>query len=127
MSNRGAMSSTETMQEQGKYVFSLETQAILGKMLRVHIDVEYECEKMRQSLARSRVFNSHQVFMVLDRDSDGYITMDEFRRAFRDTGKYPTERELVGLMSRYDKNKDGRVSYSEFEQEISPKIFKALA
>ena len=58
-------------------MFSLETQTILGKMLRIHIDVEHDCEKMRQGLSRNREFNSHQVFLALDRDNNGYITMDE--------------------------------------------------
>jgi len=29
--------------------------------------------------------------------------------------------ELVGLMKRYDKNMDGKVSYSEFINEMTPK------
>ena len=82
MSNRGAMSSTGALQEQGKYVFSLETQTIFSKMLRVHIEVEHECEMMRFQLSRNRDFNSHQVFMFLDRDNNGYISMNEFRKAF---------------------------------------------
>ena len=33
-----------------------------------------------------------------------------------------TQKELFGLMDRYDKNKDGKISYSEFITELTPKL-----
>jgi len=39
----------------------------------------------------------------------------------RGYGIYITGEDLKNLMERYDKNKDGRVSFSEFLQEVSPK------
>ena len=32
-----------------------------------------------------------------------------------------TEGEITWLIDRYDKNKDGRISYSEFIEEVTPK------
>ena len=37
-----------------------------------------------------------------------------------DFGFFATEKEIESLVSRYDKNKDGKISYSEFAQEITP-------
>jgi Ca2+-binding EF-hand superfamily protein len=57
----------------------------------------------------------------LDRDENGFITMDEFRAILEDHCIFATKNDLVGLLKRYDKNQDGKVSYSEFINEMTPK------
>ena len=37
---------------------------------------------------------------------------------------FATEKEIKYLMDRFDSNKDGKISYSEFVQEITPKSDK---
>ena len=32
---------------------------------------------------------------------------------------YPSERELINLMDRYDRNKDGRISYAEVRAVVN--------
>lgn len=39
----------------------------------------------------------------------------------REYGVYASDEEVGWLIDRYDKNKDGRISYSEFVDEILPK------
>jgi Ca2+-binding EF-hand superfamily protein len=36
-------------------------------------------------------------------------------------GIFVTNQDLVALISRYDKNQDGKVSYGEFLSELTPK------
>lgn len=39
----------------------------------------------------------------------------------KEYGFYATDNEVTWLIDRYDKNHDGRISYSEFIDEIMPK------
>eukprot|EP00743_Colponemidia_sp_Colp-15_P002650 GILK01002872.1.p1 GENE.GILK01002872.1~~GILK01002872.1.p1 ORF type:complete len:586 (-),score=91.06 GILK01002872.1:92-1849(-) len=101
--------------------FTMETSAQFSRALRLHIENERQAEHLRQRLSSRRGFNLHDAFEAVDRDGNGFITMDEFRAILQDNGIFATEKELLSLMSRYDKNKDGRVSYTEFVQEVTPR------
>jgi Ca2+-binding EF-hand superfamily protein len=102
-------------------VFSLETQALMRKAIALHLQVESSAEAIRQHLVDRPSFSPSAVFADLDIDQNGYVTLDELRLALRSCGKYPTERELLSLLSRYDRDHDGRVSYGDFIQEVTPK------
>ena len=39
----------------------------------------------------------------------------------REYGFYANDQEISWLIDRYDKNHDGRISYSEFIEEIMPR------
>ena len=47
--------------------------------------------------------------------------MDEFRDILDEYGIFATTNDLINLVKRYDKNMDGRVSYTEFINEMTPK------
>jgi Ca2+-binding EF-hand superfamily protein len=34
---------------------------------------------------------------------------------------YVSEKEICALIDRYDRKRDGRITYSEFNQELNPK------
>ena len=63
----------------------------------------------------------HDAFNALDLNENGFITLDEFKAVLEDYGIFASKNELIGLMKRYDKNLDGKVSYSEFMNEMTPK------
>lgn len=63
----------------------------------------------------------HDAFTALDRDENGYISIDEFRAILNDYDIIPTTSDLISLMKRYDKNRDGKVTFSEFMSEMTPK------
>jgi len=44
-----------------------------------------------------------------------------FKFLLQDYGIYASRKDVENLMDRYDKDKDGRVSYSEFLNEVTPK------
>ena len=76
---------------------------------------------MRKRLFRRPGFNAYDAFAACDADKNGYITRDEFKSLLREYGFYATDTELSWLIDRYDKNFDGKISYSEFIDEIMPK------
>ena len=40
-------------------------------------------------------------------------------------GIYTTENDMVNIFKRFDKNMDGKIHYSEFVQEMSPRANKS--
>lgn len=51
----------------------------------------------------------------------GKIKQESIRKALDEYGFFTTKKDLTQLVERYDKNRDGMISYSEFFQEITPK------
>lgn len=101
--------------------FSRETRELLLKTFKVHFSVEESAELLRKRLGRRPHFSVHDAFQACDTDKNGYITRDEFKNMLREYGFYATDSEISWLIDRYDKNHDGRISYSEFIDEILPK------
>ena len=76
---------------------------------------------LRKRLGRRPNFNVHEAFLAIDRDSNGYITRTELRNILAENRVYPSERDLLMLMQRFDRNGDSRVSYAEFMEEMITK------
>ena len=102
-------------------VFSADTQYRLTRTLKLHLETENVAESLRHRLAIRPSFSMHEAFQAVDRDRNGYITYDEFKLLLEQHGIFATIKDVESLMDRYDKNKDGRVSYSEFLDEVTPK------
>jgi Ca2+-binding EF-hand superfamily protein len=102
-------------------IFSTYTVELLRKVLNKVIENEYHSEKIRQRLSRRPLFDAFEAFEALDKNQNGSISKYEFRELLADHGFYATQKELDTLMNRYDRNEDGKVSYTEFVREIQPK------
>jgi len=63
----------------------------------------------------------HDAFAAVDADRNGFITRDELKALLIEYHFYPTDHELSLLIDRYDRNRDGRISYSEFSEELMPR------
>jgi len=57
----------------------------------------------------------------LDLNRDGKITFEELRSMLQQYGVFPTEIDMQNIMKRFDKDKDGVISYTEFAEEMTPK------
>jgi len=66
------------------------------------------------------LFNTMDAFNAFDNHHKLYVTQDDFANLLARHRFFATEKELVTLVDRFDKNKDGRVSFNEFAQEIQP-------
>jgi Ca2+-binding EF-hand superfamily protein len=101
--------------------FTRDTRDLFARTFKTHFSVETSYEYLRKRLFRRPGFNASDAFSACDYDKNGYITRDEFKTILRDYGFYATDTELSWLLDRYDKNQDGKISYSEFIDEILPK------
>lgn len=52
---------------------------------------------------------------------DGAITREEFKRLIQSRGFYVSEKEATEIVEKMDKNKDGRITFSEFRDEMVPR------
>jgi Ca2+-binding EF-hand superfamily protein len=101
--------------------FSSYTRELFFKTIRIHFSVESSAENIRRRLLARPGFNPSDAFTAVDSDRNGFITRDEFKGILREYGFFPTETELQWLVDRYDRDHDGRITYSEFAEEIYPK------
>lgn len=112
---------------QRRRIFSRETHQRLLTLLKLHLEAEKLTEAHRQELEEIMQADTAFAFKSLDRLSDGFISKDELEGALADFGFYVTWRDLECLFERYDRNKDGLVSYAEFVQELTPQSPKKYA
>lgn len=104
-------------------LFSLETIDQIIRILRLQLNNEIVAENLRKGVTGKKWINLYEVFETIDRDRDGMISIGEFQDIMKNYGEYPSISELEGLVERYDKDFDRKVTYSEFIEEITPKLF----
>ena len=101
--------------------FSQETLNIFLKAFHLLIESERDFEKHRQRLAHLSEFDFTSTFNALDKDRNGFISQIEFSEALSVFNVPFNCKDLFALVEKFDKNCDGRISYSEFAEELTPK------
>jgi len=90
-------------------------------MWRTHTRVENASESFRQRLAANPGFNSYEAFNSLDLSGDGQISASEMKRMIESRGYFVGFKEVDAVIDKFDKNRNGLVSFSEFRDETLPK------
>ena len=93
--------------------FLNQTKFEFKQIWRTHLKVEAFSESMRQRLYKRPGFNIMEAFNSCDLNEDGIISRDELRRLIESRGFYISEKEVTTLIEKIDKDKDGKISYSE--------------
>lgn len=101
--------------------FDPETRELFLRCFRVHFEIEESIELIKQRLTRRPKFTARDAFDFLDVDGHGFVTLEGLKRIFHQNKYYPTDEDLIRLVYRFDKNKNGRISYQEFVDAIMPK------
>lgn len=89
--------------------------------MRVHFESEESIELLKKKLVRRPRFNVRDVFRYLDYHNEDQITRNGLLMILEDNLYYPTNIELDMLYDRFDKNRNGKVTYNEFLDELMPK------
>ena len=61
---------------------------------------------------------------MCDNKRDGQLDKEEIKELLIKFKMYVSEIEICALIDRYDRSRDGRISYSEFVEETVPKTAK---
>ena len=103
-------------------LFYPETRELLVTCWRMHFDHERDAELIRQQIASIQPqFDSYHCYQLIDFRNDGQIDPSEIKELLIRHGVYVSEKEICALIDRYDRTKDGRISYTEFIEELQPK------
>jgi len=74
---------------------------------------------VRFQLSRRRL-NLKNAFNFIDTDGDDFIRCKELRDFLASNGFYATDRELAGLLCRFDPDNRSRICLEHFIKELSP-------
>ena len=100
--------------------FSSATIDAFSRVLNIHLEVEITAEGLRQRHEESPHFRYDSAFSTLNKWGEDYLTARDFKEIFKKYGFHATEEELDILVDRFDKDKNGKISYDEFFDEFSP-------
>ena len=101
--------------------FHPETRASLECLLVDSIRVESMAETIRQHLDFIPTFNLMEAFNTWDMINSGFITQKQLKLLLESHGFIADNQQIIQLVDRFDKNKDGKISYGEFVDEIRPR------
>jgi Ca2+-binding EF-hand superfamily protein len=102
-------------------VFTYTTKNSMKLVLNSILKNENASEDIRLRLNRRPLFSVYESFKALDKSDKGFVSLSEFKDMLIENGIYASYKDLDNLVHRYDKNQDGRVSYYDFVQEMTPK------
>ena len=71
-------------------------------------------ESLKRDLEMRYDFTLYSAFRTIDRDNDGFITLDNMKSFFRTQYSYLTDKEILCIIRRIDTDGDAKISYSEF-------------
>ena len=102
--------------------FRQDTLKKISNVFQKLIDAEKSNEKFRNILAMNSNSSAFELFNNLKKNYSNGIYREDIYKFLESKGKYIKQSELEMLMERLDKNQNGIIEYSEFLQEIVPKI-----
>jgi len=100
---------------------SIDTTFLLRRTLQTIISNESYCECLRHRLHAKKSFSLYKAFKRIDTYKNGFLSLEDFKNLLKVNGFAVSKKDLISLMSRFDRNRDARVSYNEFVEEMKPK------
>ncbi|XP_048845236.1 solute carrier family 25 member 24, like [Brienomyrus brachyistius] len=69
---------------------------------------------MTQHISLKGMDRFRSLFLKLDRNNDGYISVDELHKEMEKIGVLSADQKAQGIVGNYDQDGDGRLDYNEF-------------
>jgi len=102
-------------------VFSFESRYAITNFLKALINVENNAEMWREKFYSIKTFYAKLIYDKIDILGKNYITSDDLTRNFKINSVFYSLKDIDLLFFKLDKNRDNRISYSEFINEFTPK------
>lgn len=93
---------------------TFETKRILAELFKAMADTEHNVETERVILAENSLFQPMESFRRIDRYSKGQLDQDDIIAFCGENGVVCTFDDATDLISQYDENSNGRMSFEEF-------------
>ncbi len=100
----------------------IAVRTVVRKLFNKMITTETSCEELRKSVGKKEYFTIYEAFHSIKKNSRGWITATTFKELLNDQGVFASDEDAELLVERYDRNRNGKVSYSEFVDEIVQKL-----
>lgn len=91
INSRGGFYGEET---DTKAFFEPETRLLLKKFIRGFVECEVSIELIRQRIINKLQINPELAFSVCDKQTKGYVTLEDIRAFCKNNNMYPIERDL---------------------------------
>jgi hypothetical protein len=78
-------------------------------------------ETLRRHVAKKRGFDPYILFETIDQNGRGFFKVSDLKAYFDRSPGLFNQKDVVILFDRFDRNGDGKISLSEWLQEICPK------
>ncbi|OMJ82990.1 hypothetical protein SteCoe_16204 [Stentor coeruleus] len=98
--------------------FTKSTQ-ILKKLLKTELINIIQSEKLKHKLFNTKTFTTSTCFNFIDKDSIGYLTIGNIEKFLKKHGICETA-YVEALLRRLDRDGDGKISYTEFINIVTP-------
>jgi EF-hand domain pair len=86
-------------------------------LLKNQIRVDKKLEIQKEILCSNVQFNSIEAFRMFDTDGKGFVTEEDLAQKFAEL-ELDADAQLI--LQRYDRDRDGKLSLSEFLRAINP-------
>lgn len=102
--------------------FNVDTRVEIRNLFRVMFQTERAGECLRARIAKRPHFTLESAFSYIDKNRDGVVTGQDIRDMLAEHGFFATEKEMNFIMFKFDKYRDTKIAFSEFVEEMSPKL-----
>ena len=93
---------------------------LLVNLLKDQLFIDKFTEKKREQLYTEPDYNPKEAFKFFIDEKIDTVSLLELKHGLNKLGVYRCKEDLLMMMTRYDLNKDGMLSYQEFEAMLSP-------
>lgn len=94
-------------------------QQVLKKLLKTELTYIIQIEKLKHKLFNTKTFTTSTCFNFIDKDSIGYLTIGNIEKFLKKHGIWESA-YVEALLRRLDRDGDGKISYTEFINIVTP-------
>lgn len=103
-------------------IFSSSTKTFLITLLRLLISSENRIESLRKRFGEQKDITLKKVFSQMNQSNNQFIIVTDLEKYLKENGVVFNQKQVDLLYIRLDRNRDGRISYEELENEFTDAV-----